>query len=84
MNPDVLLLDLEMPSLDGIEAMKWIKVRWPETAILVLTMYPDRAVEAREAGADGVLLKGGAPEELIARIREQGRHGKQPGHPASA
>jgi DNA-binding NarL/FixJ family response regulator len=69
--PDVVLLDLVMPRLDGIEAIKQIRVRCPATRILVLTSFADdrTVLPAVRAGAAGYLLKDVQPPELVAAIR---------------
>jgi DNA-binding NarL/FixJ family response regulator len=70
-SPDVVLMDLEMPVLDGIEATREIAERLPGTAVLVLTSFSDRRriVRALDAGAVGYLLKDAAADEVVAGIR---------------
>jgi DNA-binding NarL/FixJ family response regulator len=67
--PDAVLLDLRMPALDGIQATRLIKARWPDTAIVVLSLYPGRREEALAAGADAFVSKGDPPTHLIAALR---------------
>ena len=69
--PDVVLLDLVMPHLDGIEATRQIRARSPGTRILVLTSFADdhTVLPAVRAGAAGYLLKDVQPPELVAAIR---------------
>jgi DNA-binding NarL/FixJ family response regulator len=69
--PDVALIDLAMPELDGIEATREIVSACPGTRVAILTSYgePARIRAALEAGALGYLLKDSEPEELIAGIR---------------
>jgi DNA-binding NarL/FixJ family response regulator len=57
--PDAVLMDLTMPRMNGIEATRRLKVRWPELPVLILTVHDDPVYErtARAAGADGFLLK---------------------------
>jgi DNA-binding NarL/FixJ family response regulator len=69
--PDVMLMDLEMPVLDGIEATRAILVEAPGTAVLVLTSFSDRRriTGALDAGAVGYLLKDASAEEVVRGIR---------------
>jgi NarL family two-component system response regulator LiaR len=69
--PDVVLLDLVMPRLDGLEAIKQIRARCPATRILVLTSFADdrTVLPAVRAGAAGYLLKDVQPPELVSGIR---------------
>jgi DNA-binding NarL/FixJ family response regulator len=66
--PDVVLMDAQMPHMDGLEATRQIKARWPEVRVVVVTMYASRQAEARAAGVDGFLRKGGPVEELLSAI----------------
>lgn len=69
--PDVVLMDLEMPILDGIEATRAILVEAPETAVLVLTSFSDRRriTGALDAGAVGYLLKDASADDVVRGIR---------------
>ena len=69
--PDVILMDLSMPRLDGVSATRRILEQLPDTHILVLTSFSDqsRIVEAIQAGAEGYLLKHAEPDEILAGIR---------------
>jgi two-component system response regulator NreC len=68
--PDILLLDLSMPDLDGIAVTKELKPKFPELRILVLTIHEDDALvrEAIKAGASGYILKRAAESELVSAI----------------
>jgi DNA-binding NarL/FixJ family response regulator len=68
--PDVVVMDLQMPRLDGVEATREIVARLPGTAVLVLTMHDDDAsvFAAVRAGARGYLLKGAAQEDVARAI----------------
>ena len=68
--PDVLVLDLSMPDLDGIAVTKNIKPRFPDLCILILTIHEDEALlrAALKAGAAGYILKRAAETELISAI----------------
>ena len=69
--PDVVLMDLRMPEMDGVEAIGRIKEKYPDINILVLTTYDTDAdiVRAVEAGATGYLLKDAPREELFRAVR---------------
>jgi DNA-binding NarL/FixJ family response regulator len=69
--PDVVLMDLSMPNLDGVEATGLISAQFPECKVLVLTSFSDqrRITEAFAAGANGYLLKHTEPDQIVAAIR---------------
>ena len=69
--PDVVIMDISMPRLDGIEATRQIKVRYPAIAVLVLTAYDDDqyVFALLETGAAGYLLKDVQADELVKAIR---------------
>ena len=71
LNPDVILMDLIMPEMDGIEAIQLITENEPEAKILVLTSFitDDKVFPAIKAGAMGFLLKDSEPKELVEAIR---------------
>ncbi|MCB0155079.1 MAG: response regulator transcription factor [Anaerolineae bacterium] len=83
--PDVILMDLEMPRKNGLEAIKEIKAARPEAKILILTSFTeDRKIfAALEAGALGCLLKDSSPQELMRAIRDV-YQGELALHPAIA
>ena len=69
--PDVVLMDLEMPLLNGIEATRIIREEHPDTAVLVLTSFSDarRITAALDVGAAGYLLKDSSAEDVVRGIR---------------
>jgi DNA-binding NarL/FixJ family response regulator len=71
LHPDLVLMDLRMPVLNGIQATRQIRERVPQTKVLVLTTYDEDewVFDAIRAGADGYLLKDTPREQLIAAIR---------------
>jgi len=71
LHPDVVLMDLRMPDLDGIEATRRINRSTPAPAVVVLTMFEDddSVFAAMRAGAHGYLLKGADQEEIVRAIR---------------
>ena len=83
--PAVVLMDLEMPVLDGIEATRRIRAAQPEVAVVVLTSFSDREriLRALDAGAVGYLLKDAEPDEL-ARAIEAAARGESPLDPKAA
>ena len=70
-SPDVVVIDIEMPKIDGLDATRQIKAVHPETSVLVLTVHDGEEYIAAllEAGADGYLLKTTYGEELVQAIR---------------
>lgn len=72
LQPDVLVLDLIMPGLNGLEIARQVARRVPRTRIVILSMHANEAyvIEAFRNGACGYVLKGAAPQELIRAIRD--------------
>jgi DNA-binding NarL/FixJ family response regulator len=77
LKPDIIVLDISMPKLNGLEAGEQIKQIMPDVKLIFLTMHedPDLAVEAFRVGASGYLLKSSAASELFRAVQEvsQGR-----------
>ncbi|MFN2232593.1 MAG: response regulator transcription factor [Anaerolineales bacterium] len=69
-HPDVVLMDIKMPIMDGLQATRLIKSRWPEIKIIALTIYPNYRSETVKAGIDAFLIKGCAAEVLRSTILE--------------
>ena len=71
LHPDVLLLDLEMPGLDGVQALEEIRRGFPEIQAIVLTAFDtdERILSALKSGARGYLLKGAPRQEIFSAIR---------------
>jgi NarL family two-component system response regulator LiaR len=85
LTPDVVLMDLVMPGIDGLEATQQIRDERPDTGILVLTSFAgdDKVFPAIRAGAQGYLLKDSGPEELVQAIQQVHR-GESSLHPSIA
>jgi DNA-binding NarL/FixJ family response regulator len=75
---DLLLLDIAMPGLSGLETLKLLRSQKPKLRVLILSMYPEEqyAVRAIKAGAYGYITKASASEELIQAIRKVSTGGK--------
>lgn len=75
LQPDVVLMDLAMPGISGLEATREIKRRWPQVQVLALTMHrsDDYLFRMLEAGASGYVLKGAETGDLIAAVRAAAR-----------
>ena len=72
LHPDIVIMDLSMPDLSGIDAMKRIHERRPDLPVVILTAHADEGVEreAREAGASGFLAKGTGLHDLVIVLHE--------------
>jgi len=69
--PNIILMDLLMPIMDGVEATKEIKARWPSIKVIILTTFKELecVMKALSSGAEGYLLKAISPENLTAGVR---------------
>ena len=78
LRPDLMLLDIQMPDLDGVGAIKQIRAEFPHARLIVLTTYSGdaRALEALRAGASGYLLKSSLRRELLDAMRSVHNGGK--------
>lgn len=70
--PDVLLCDLGLPNMSGIDVTRAVKAKWPSTEILIFTIFDeeDKVLEAVKAGASGYLLKGAEAGKIVDSIKE--------------
>jgi DNA-binding NarL/FixJ family response regulator len=71
LQPTIVLMDIQMPNVNGIEATKIIKQRWPNIKVMILTTFQEieHVVEALSIGAEGYLLKAIHPKDLISGIK---------------
>jgi DNA-binding NarL/FixJ family response regulator len=68
-HPHVVVLDLRMPELDGVQATRMLKAGWPDIAVVALTLYHEQRDVALAAGADAFVTKGDAPIHLIQALQ---------------
>ena len=85
LRPDVVLMDLSMPGMSGVEATRRLLAAHPDTAVVVLTSFAERdlVVDALDAGAIGYLLKDAKPDGLVGAVRAAAR-GESPLDPRAA
>jgi DNA-binding NarL/FixJ family response regulator len=70
LTPDLVIVDISMPHLSGIEALRTLKKTYPEVKVLILTMHKEYVHQVRSAGGDGYLLKEDVDREIIAAIEK--------------
>jgi len=70
LSPDIILMDIKMPEVNGVEATRVLKEKKPACKIIMLTLYDEYIVQSLEAGADGYLLKDARCTELTQAIRQ--------------
>lgn len=75
LNPDIVLLDVNMPGIGGIEALRKLKAHNPDTRVLVVSVHTEEPMPSRmlEAGADGYLSKSRAADEVLAAVQKVSR-----------
>lgn len=75
---DVAVMDISMPGMNGLDALKQVRLEFPDLPVLILSMYPEDqyAIRMFKAGADGYLTKSSAPEELVKAIKKVHGGGK--------
>ena len=74
-HPDVMLVDVRLPKMDGLEATRVIGTKYPQTRVIILSLFSDQDTKAKalEAGACGFCCKDSSPKEILAAIRD-GQH----------
>lgn len=79
---DVAVMDISMPGMNGLDALKQVKQEFPNLPVLILSMHPEEqyAIRMFKAGADGYLTKSSAPEELVNAIKKVHEGGKYVSH----
>ena len=79
LRPEVILLDLQMPVLDGFAAARRIKDRWPACRVVALTVHDDETTQqkASQAGVDVFLVKGSPLDTLVGAISDGGNHSQE-------
>jgi DNA-binding NarL/FixJ family response regulator len=75
LRPDVILMDAKMPRMDGVEATRLIKERWPEIRVVLLTVHAGYRADALASGTDTFLIKGCTGEELVAAVLHRAEEG---------
>jgi DNA-binding NarL/FixJ family response regulator len=85
LHPELVLMDVRMPEMDGLRATKELKRRYPKISVLMVTMHenPDYLLEALKAGAAGYVLKDASQSEVVSAVR-RAREGESPLDPELA
>ena len=81
---DIVLMDIRMPRMDGMQAARILKAIWPQTKVIIHTMFPEYRTEALDMGADAFLVKGCSLEDLVSTIRSVAASRRSPGWEAAA
>ncbi len=76
LQPDVVMMDVRMPGMDGLEATRLIKARWPHIRVVLLTLYADERQQGLATAADAFLVKGCPTEELLRTLISKPIHVK--------
>ncbi len=76
--PDVVLMDAQMPGMNGVEATRIVKERVPQTKVLFMAVHASHIDDALEAGADGFMMKDATRQELLLNIRKLARAKNNP------
>ncbi len=75
--PAVVVMDLQMPIMDGVQAARLIKRSWPDVIVVIVTVHAAEQAAAVAAGADAFVVKGEAPERLVAALHMGQEVGRQ-------